>query len=106
MRLAFILGGIAILWLLPGLAAAAVCLASRRLRSRAVQLSRHALRHTVEQYAAKQRIAPEAVWERYRISNSQLAHLVGISCVLVASGPIAVGRLRELASASAEIRLE
>lgn len=102
----FILLGVVFLWVLPGLVSATICLVSGRLRERAFQLSRHALRCSVEKFAAKRGVSPETVWQKYRIQDSRAVHLAAVAVILTLSGPLAWDRLRDLARARSDIRLE
>ena len=102
----FILLGVVLLWLLPGFASAIWCLASRRLRDRAVQLSRHVLHSATADIAAAKHLPIEAMRQEYRIQDSRVAHLIMVAVVLVLAGPTSVGRVKDLARARAEIRLE
>jgi len=105
-KLVFILGGIAVLWLLPGLAAAITCLVSPRLRQRVLDLHQHALGLTILQHARSPRASPKAIAAWQWAARQRLVQLILISVVLTLSGPIAILRIRDLARAGREIRPE
>lgn len=98
--------GVAILWFLPGLVAACVCLTFRKLRNRAIQLHCFALDQSIAQYLQQSGKSPQAarVWHVAR--EQRWLQLILIALVLIFSGPSAIGRLRMLARSRNEIRLE
>ena len=103
----FFVIGVTLLWFIPGAIAAIICLASHRLRTRALQLHRASVDHAIAEAVRKGGFVAETAiqsWKHIR-DGIPLAY-VCIAFVLTLSGPLAIGRLRDLSRASAEIRLE
>lgn len=107
----FVVIAILSLCLLPGAVAAVMCLCSRDLRRRALQLQRFSVDRVMTGYLLtsartggwRSRVALR-VWRQARDRRS--LQLVLIALVLILSGPRAFARVRSLRRSHAEIRLE
>lgn len=108
----FVIIGLALLWFLPGMFAAIVCLALPNLRRRAIQLHRFAVdEYFVRMFLdmaknGRRREFAELLLAWQWVRNQHALQVILIAFVLVISGPHAIGRVRLLAKSRVEIRLE
>lgn len=108
----FIFIGMALSWLLFGVAAAVILLCQRKLRDRVLQLHRLAVEQSVREYAARAgrcgrpRQSEQAIqaWERTR--RQRIFPLTLFAVQLTFLGPVAFFRLQDLRRSRNEIRFE
>ncbi|MEK9147993.1 MAG: hypothetical protein AAB650_01005 [Patescibacteria group bacterium] len=93
--LVFLLGA-AVIWFLPGIVVATICLCSGQKRAAVLRLSRESLKRSVQK-RFDEGVISEAMAERMLKRNQAvLSHLLAASFALIILGPGAIDWLRAL----------